>query len=211
MKQSYFLFVILLGCAEKKSEKIIEDSKYNFPVDFIKPQNNVSTVISENEEKLFESLTKFEMTDQFDNCANEDATECKGFTTVKKKIFVNITNEKKDISFLQDYEYNCQCNEANSLVSIFETIPIDRISSIDTISVIADKNNEILTSLIISPKFNSEVVSVKKIEKYFDKKQNKYFYSTDKSMTKNPIIFYTKKNLAITLKNKLENLIQETK
>ena len=212
MKHISILFItfLLFSCKEKQSKSEIEDSKFNFPTEFIKPQNIVSTKISKNEEEILETLTNFEMINQFDDCADENVNKCKGYTTNQNKIFINITNDKREISFLQNYQYNCQCNEANSLVSKYETIPIDKISRIDTISIITDINNEKLTSLIIYPKFNSEIISEKSIHKYFDKKENKYLYTTDKSLTKDPIIFYTKKNFAIYLKHKLEELNKQT-
>lgn len=211
MKKYVFLIItfVLSSCNKDDSD----ESKYQYPSDFINPKNNVNIKVSSTVEEILEVLTNIEVTNQFNNCYDENGNTCKGFSSVNKKIFINFTNENKEISFLEKYEYPCECNFANHIFETLHTIPINQISDISILSVSTSKdiNNVPLTTLCISPKFNSEVINYKKLDIYYDKKKGKYFYVKSEGKSASTIFFESNKHIIIALKNNLDSLIKESK
>ena len=208
----YIILIILLcACKKNESQSTSENSEYIFPHEYISPKNNIDTnlKLSKEFENIIESLTNFEVLDQHSDCVNESMNICNGNISIKKKFFIQYNDKIRELSILKEYDPNCQCKEINEMVSKLETIPINKIKSIEiSSSLLNNVNGEKLFTIFIYPKFNMEDIKYKEIKKIFDKKLKKYRYIKSSGYTKEPIIFNSKENNILILKNKIEKLVE---
>lgn len=199
------LLSFLLGCDKKRSNDFKE--KHGYPAGFIDPHTNVNIQIDEKTNKILESLTNYNLSNQFKSCYDSNANHCEGMITKKVQMFFNFTNQKKEISFLTNYNRNCSCNPYFTLNSTLESIPFDKISRIDTISIEEDAYGEKLISIMIYPKYNNDDVQYKRLHLIYDSVSETYGYSKDYGANNDPIIIHARKNSAVNLKNYFEELI----
>lgn len=83
MKKYVFLIItfVLSSCNKDDSD----ESKYQYPSDFINPKNNVKIKVSSTVEEILEVLTNIEVTNQFNNCYDEMEIHVKDLVLLTKK------------------------------------------------------------------------------------------------------------------------------
>lgn len=199
------LLIVFIGCDNKKSTNDFKE-KYPFPSGFIDPHTKVDIHIDEKTNGILESLTNYNLSNQYKSCYDSNANHCDGIITKTVEIFFNFTIEDKEISFLTNYNRNCTCKQYYGLSSSLETISLNKISRIDTISIEEDSHGEKLVSIMIYPKYNNDEVKYKNIRLTYDSINNNYGFTKDNGTSNDPIIIHAKKNLAINLKGYLEEL-----
>lgn len=212
MKHLIFIILIIFlsGCKKNETNSNIDDDRYNFPSGFIiKPKTNVSINISPKTDEIIEMLAGWGHTQQYSCYDNQNPKPCGGLITETTNMFVNFTETKKEISFLTERSANCKCVSSETTGEELQTIPLNKISRVDTISIFINASGEKLTSVMIYPKYNSEAIEFKNIRRYENPKTQKHYYSKNSGTSKEPIIFRTQKYSAYRIKQLLEELIEE--
>lgn len=206
---SLLIFFILFSCKKTSDNKSLSNSEY--PKEFINIRTDIQMDISPEVNEILEIITNYNLSKMLNNCnENIDGQICKGGNQIiKTDMFFHITKDEKKIYVVNDRNDNCRCKSYGYLMKTTESISLNEISTIDTITTNTDAKGRKLLSLIINPKYKGEVVEYKAIRKNYDKDFINYSYTKDSAVVNNPIFITTEKHLALHLKNLIENLIEK--
>lgn len=201
-------FCTILSCkSDNNVSEVHFDQKSNYPVNFIKPMTDVTTSIDERTDEIIEILTNFNIKEYHKDCYDENAKPIDGIVQVATKIYVNFDKNNKEISFLQKFDPNCRGVTIYDAIERLYTIPLHKIARIDTLEGIKGGSRGFeLTTILIHPKYNSEVIDYKVIRGGFNSKKNHFIYSKDSGRNSSPIIIKTNSNMAYYIKKYLTEL-----
>ena len=200
---TWLIFFSCKNTSDNKSLSITE-----FPTEFINIKTNIQSDITPEVDGILEAITNYDISYTLNNCnENIDGQICKGGNTeVKTDIFFHFDNNEKRLIVVDDRDDNCNCKSSGYLKKSMESIPLNKIGTIDTITTYTDMQGRKLLSLIINPKYKGEVIEYKAIRKYYDKDFIYHSYTKDSAIVNNPIFITTEKPLALHLKNLIEDL-----
>ncbi|QOW09099.1 hypothetical protein Q73A0000_01405 [Kaistella flava (ex Peng et al. 2021)] len=206
-----FFLIAIISCNKESKISAQQDEKNLYPFGFIEPKTNIEINLNLKTNNIIEVLTSYKLSLPYDRCIDDKGIKCKGLVNVSTHFFFNFTNTSRDLIVQNKTDTNCECLVEFFIENELLTIPLNKISKIDTFSIVNNYNKSKLTSLIINPKYNSESIDYRNIRRYLDSKTKKFKYLKDSGKTKAPIIIYAPPNLAIYLKKYLEDLVELNK
>lgn len=94
------LLIVFIGC-DRNNKKSSNDfkEKYPFPSGFIDPHTKIDIQIDEKTNGILESLTNYNLSNQYKSCYDNNANHCDGTIIKSVEMFLNFTIEDKEISF----------------------------------------------------------------------------------------------------------------
>jgi len=207
MKNLSLLICFILFCCKNTSEKKSLLAT-EFPKEFINIKTKIQSHVSPDIDEILKIINNYNIHYTLNNCnKNIDGQTCEGGNTdVKTDIFFHFNKNEKRLFVVREWDNNCRCKSYSYLKKALESIPLNEISTIDTITTDTDAQGKKLLSLIIKPKYNGEIIEYKTIHKNYDKNFANYSYTKDSAIVNNPIFITTEKPLALHLKNLIEDL-----